>query len=124
HFVNVPIFDVEDEAHAFIRFADDSIVELETSWAANLTDATPVGPAWVGRESNNCVLFGTKATLRLKPLTLFEDQNGRLEVVPLEARYTESSFEMQLRNFIGAIRGEEPPINDAEQAFELMEMID
>src|SRR2546423_6724498 len=69
HFVRVPVFDVEDEAHAFIRFANDTFMELETSWAANLTDDTPVGPEWVGRESNNCILFGTKGTLRLKPLT-------------------------------------------------------
>lgn len=122
--VNVPVFDVEDEAHAFIRFANGAIVELETCWAANLTDETPVGPEWAGRESNNCVLFGTNGTLRLKPLTLFEDDNGRLTTVPLEARYTESGFEMQLRNFADAIRGEAAAINDAEQAFELMEMID
>jgi len=124
HLVNVPIFDVEDEAHALIRFANDAIVELETCWAANLTDDTPVGPKWVGRESNNCILFGTKGTLRLKPLTLFADDNGQLATVPLEPRYGENSFEMQLRNFADAIRGEAPPINDAEQAFELMEMID
>jgi len=122
--VTVPVFDVEDEAHAFIRFANDAIVELETSWAANLTDDTPIGPEWVGRESNNCVLFGTKGTLRLKPLTLFEDENGKLVTVPLESRYRENSFEMQLRNFADAIRGRAPAINNAEQAFELMEMID
>jgi len=44
--------------------------------------------------------------------------------VPLEPRYSESSFEMQLRNFADAIRGQAPAINNAEQAFELMEMID
>jgi predicted dehydrogenase len=124
HLVPAPIFDVEDEAHAFIRFENDAIVELETCWAANLTDDIPIGPAWVGRESNNCVLFGTKGTLRLKPLTLFEDQNGKLETVPVDSSYTENSFEMQLRNFAGAIRGEGEPMNNAEQAFELMEMID
>jgi len=124
HLVEVPVFDVEDEAHAFIRFANDAIVELETSWAANLTDDTPIGPEWVGRESNNCILFGTKGTLRIKPLTLFEDEEGKLLTVPLESRYRESSFEMQLRNFADAIRGQAPAINNAEQAFELMEMID
>jgi predicted dehydrogenase len=124
HLVNVPVFDVEDETHAFIRFANDAIVELEACWAANLTDDTPLGPEWVGRESNNCVLFGTSGTLRLKPLTLFEDDNGKLATVPLEPRYSENSFEMQLRNFAEAIRGEAPPINNAEQALELMEMID
>jgi predicted dehydrogenase len=92
HFVAAPVFDVEDEAHAFIRFENEAIVELETCWAANLTDDTPIGPAWVGRESNNCVLFWTKGTLRLKPLTLFEDQNGKLITVPIESRYTENSF--------------------------------
>jgi predicted dehydrogenase len=124
HFVQAPIFDVEDEAHAFIRFENGAVVELETCWAANLTDDTPVGPAWVGRESNNCVLFGTKGTLRLKPLTLFEDQNGKLETVAIESPYTENSFEMQLRDFAGAIRGQNEPMNNAEQAFQLMEMID
>ncbi len=124
HFVQAPVFDVEDEAHAFIRFADGAIVELETSWAANLTDDTPVGPEWVGRESNNCVLFGTKGTLRLKPLTLFEDQNGKLATIPIESPYTENSFEMQLRNFAAALRGEAEPVNNAEEAYELMEMID
>ena len=122
--VNVPIFDVEDEAHAFIRFANDTIVELETCWAANLTDDTPIGPEWVGRESNNCVLFGTRGTLRLKPLTLFEDDSGKLVTLPLEELYTESSFEMQLRNFAAAIRGKARAINNAEQAVELMEMVD
>src|SRR5438034_10461806 len=122
--VNVPGFDVEDEAHAFIRFANDAIVEFETSWAANLTDDTPVGPEWVDRESNNAVLFGTKGTLRLKPLTLFEDQNGKLVTVPLEPRYSDNSFEMQHQNFAAAIRGELPTINNAEQAFHLLQMID
>src|SRR5256886_1364975 len=116
HLVEVPIFDVEDEAHAFIRFATDTVVELETSWAANLTDDTPIGPQWVGRESNNCILFGTKGTLRLKPLTLFEDEEGKLTTVPLESHYCESSFEMQLRNFAAAIGGQAPPDNNAEQA--------
>jgi predicted dehydrogenase len=124
HLAQAPTFDVEDEAHAFIRFQNDAIIELETCWASNLTDDTPIGPAWVGRESNNCVLFGTKGTLRLKPLTLFEDQNGKLETVPTESAYTENSFEMQLRNFAGAVRGQNEPMNNAEQAFELMEMID
>ena len=64
-----------------------------------LTDDTPIGPEWVGRESNNCILFGTKGTLRLKPLTLFEDEEGKLTTVPLESHYRESSFEMQLQQF-------------------------
>src|SRR5256886_2666895 len=92
--VEVPVFDVEDEAHAFIRFANDAIVELETSLAANLTDDTPIGPEWVDRESNNCVLFGTKGTVPLKPLTLFENEERKLITMTLESHYRESRFEM------------------------------
>lgn len=124
HFATNPVFDVEDEAHAFIRFGNGAFVELETCWAANLTDDTPIGPKWVGRESNNCVLFGTKATIRLKLLTLFEDQNGELATIPVDPRYSENPFEMQLRNFIDSLAGETLPTNSAEQAFELMEMLD
>ena len=106
------------KTHAFIRFANDAIVELEACWAANLTDDTPLGPEWVGRESNNCVLFGTSGTLRLKPLTLFEDDNGKLAAGAAGTAIQRKQFpRMQLRNFAEAIRGEAPPINNAEQAF-------
>jgi len=47
-----------------------------------------------------------------------------LATVPLEPRYSENSFEMQLRNFGAVIRGQAPAMNNAEQAVELMEMID
>src|SRR5438105_14303807 len=83
HLVEVPVFDVEDEAHAFIRFANDAVAALETSWAAYLTDYTPIGPEWGGRESNTCILFGRPGTLRLTPLTLSADEEGKLITVPL-----------------------------------------
>src|SRR5438477_11923598 len=41
HIVKVPVFDVEDAAYAFIRFQDGAVVQLETSWAGNLTDDIP-----------------------------------------------------------------------------------
>src|SRR5437868_4943883 len=41
HLANVPVFDVEDAAYAFIRFENDAVVQLETSWAGNLTDDVP-----------------------------------------------------------------------------------
>ena len=79
---------------------------------------------YFGRESINSELYGTKASIRLRPLALFEDQNGELVNVPLKARDEANGFELQLRNFLGAIRGEEKPTNDADQAVALMEMID
>ena len=124
HLVKVSVFDVEDAAYAFIRFANGAIVQLETSWAGNLTDDIPPRK-YFGRELNNSTLFGTKATVRLKPLTLFEDQDGELVTVPLEVKANEpNGFELQLQNFVASIRGDAEPVNNADQAVALMEMLD
>ncbi|MFL6584653.1 MAG: Gfo/Idh/MocA family protein [Chthoniobacterales bacterium] len=126
HFVASAVFDVEDAAYAFIRFENGAVVHLETCWAGNLPDEIPEGK-YFGRETNNSLLFGTKGTLRLKPLTLFEDQNGALVTVPIKNGSVEDnadSFAAQVDNFLAAIAGESEPINSAEQAVELMGMID
>ena len=123
HLVNAPIFDVEDAAFAFIRFANDAVVQLKTSWAGNLTDDIPQG-LYFGRELNNCTIYGTKATVRLKPLTLFEDQEGKLVDRPLAPRDDADSFELQMENFLAAIAGRAEPVNNAQQAVYLMEMLD
>ena len=124
HLVKVSVFDVEDAAYAFIRFANGAVVQLETSWAGNLPDDIPPRQ-YFGRELNNSTLFGTKATIRLKPFTLFEDQNGELVTVPLEVKPDEANgFQLQLRNFIESINGGLEPLNNANQAVTLMEMLD
>jgi predicted dehydrogenase len=124
HLVKVPVFDVDDAAFGFIRFDNGAVVQLETSWAGNLTDDIP-WRQYFGTELVNSVLYGTKATIRLNPLALFEDQNGKLVTVPLQPEQGEvSGFELQLRNFLDAIRGKAKPINSADQAVALMEMID
>jgi len=124
HLAKVPVFDVEDAAYAFIRFENDAVVQLETSWAGNLTDDIPPRQ-YFGQESNNSVLYGTKGSVRLTPLTLFEDKNGHLVKEPLDAGEDEpNAFALQLANFLGAIAGRAEPLNNVDQAVELMEMID
>jgi predicted dehydrogenase len=123
HLVQDPVFDVEDAAFAFIRFENGAVVHLETSWAANLPDDIPQGQ-YFGRELNNSTVYGTKGTIRLKPLTFFEDQSGALVTVRIEPPDDADSFELQLRNFLDAIAGRAAPINSAEQAAQLMEMLD
>jgi predicted dehydrogenase len=123
HLVRSPLFDVEDAAFAFIRFENDAVVQLQTSWAGNLTDDIPEG-LYFGRELNNCTVYGTKATVRLKPLTLFRDKNGNLIDEPLEPPDAHDSFELQMQNFIDAILGRAAPMNNAQQAVYLMEMVD
>ncbi|MBA3882648.1 MAG: Gfo/Idh/MocA family oxidoreductase [Chthoniobacterales bacterium] len=123
HLARDPVFDVEDAAFAFIRFENGAVVHLETSWAGNLPDDVPMGQ-YFGRESNNSVVYGTRGTIRLKPLTLFEDRGGVLETLPVALPDDIDSFELQLQNFIDAIKGRAPAVNDGEQALQLMKMID
>jgi predicted dehydrogenase len=123
HLVQDPVFDVEDAAFAFIRFDNGAVVHLETSWAGNLPDDIPMGQ-YFGRELNNSTVYGTKGTIRLKPLTLFEDRGGALETMPIVLRDERDSFELQLRNFVDAINGRAAAVNDAAQALQLMAMLD
>jgi len=123
HLVRSPLFDVEDAAFGFIRFANDAVVQLKASWAGNLTDEIPQG-LYFGRELNNCTVYGTKATVRLKPLTIFRDKDGNLVDEALQPPDERDSFELQMQNFIDAILGCAAPVNNAQQAVYLMEMVD
>jgi predicted dehydrogenase len=123
HLSQAKIFDVEDAAFAFIRFRNVAVVQLKSSWAGNLPDDIPQG-LYFGRELNNCTVYGTKATVRLKPLTLFRDDNGQLVDEPLQPDDEHDSFELQMQNFIDAILGRAGPMNDSQQAVYLMEMLD
>ena len=123
HLVQTPTFDVEDAAFAFIRFENNAVVQLKTSWAGNLTDEIPQGDGF-GRELNNTTVYGTKATVRLRPLTLFEDRQGKLIDTLLKPTDDANSFELQMDNFLAAIEGEAEPLNNAQQAVYLMGMLD
>ena len=123
HLVKTPVFDVEDAAFAFIRFENEAVVQLKTSWAGNLPDDIPQGLVF-GRETNNCTIYGSKATVRLRPLTLFRDDDGQLvdeALTPLDAA---DSFQLQMQNFVDSITGRAVPVNDSKQAVYLMEMLD
>jgi len=123
HLVKTPVFDVEDAAFAFIRFENGAVVQLKTSWAGNLPDEIPEGSVF-GRELNNCTIYGTKATVRLRPLMLFRDQDGKLVDQLLRPPDNADSFELQMQNFVDAVAGRTTPMNSAGQAVYLMEMLD
>ncbi len=124
HLVKVPIFDVEDSAYAFIRFANGAVIQLETAWAGNLGDEIPPRE-YFGQELINSALYGTKASIRLRPFAMFEDRGGALEKVELQAKpLPHPPFSLQLLNFCQAIRGEAEAVNNGDQALALMEMID
>jgi predicted dehydrogenase len=113
---------VEDAGYAFVRFETGAVIFLDTSWAANLPDEFPAHPSY-GRELRTCYVYGSRATLRLSPLTLFENQGGKLVDTTIQADPDEF-FRLQMQNFIDAIANRAAPINNAAQALDLMRMLD
>ena len=123
HLVRGAAFDVEDAAFAFIRFENGAVVQLKTCWAGNLTDDIPQGDVF-GRELNNCTIYGDAAAIRLRPFTLFKDVGGKLVDEALKPADDADAFTLQMKNFVDAIAGRAAPLNNAEQALYLMEMLD
>ncbi len=130
-----PVFDVEDSGYGMIRFENGAVVLFEVSWAANLTDDLPLGK--YTRELFQTVVYGPKAAIRVtdvfqlgpkekRPaLSMFEDQgSGDPVALDLPFEPVKNEFIPQMRNFLRAIQGEEPPINSSLQAVQLMEMLD
>jgi predicted dehydrogenase len=133
--VKTPVFDVEDSAYGMIRFENGASVLFEVSWAGNLTDDIPLGKNGE-RELFSTTVFGPKGSIRvvdtlqldpsvkIAPLALFEDQDGKLVDSELHFETVTHEFIPQMQNFLRAIRGEEAAINSSIQAVQLMEMLD
>ena len=124
HIIRAPVFDVEDAAYGMIRFDNGALIQFEVSWAANLTDDIPFNEVAKTRELLNTTLYGPKATIRLEPPALFEEQGGevvKLDVVPGQ---DVNQFTAQMSNFVDAALGLAEPVNSATQALYLMEMLD
>jgi predicted dehydrogenase len=62
-------YDVEDLAVGMIRLDGGAVISIESSFAANVD------------EPNGTWLFGTKAGLRLEPLTLYREKDGEKKVI-------------------------------------------
>jgi predicted dehydrogenase len=118
-------YDVDDSGFALVKFANDSGLYLETSWALNAPADPRVGYDSVGEKSwIYAELFGTKAGARYAPPTLVQPQkNGSMVETPVLWKNTDA-FQLQQGNFLDAIRKGRKPINSAEQAWMLMKMLD
>jgi predicted dehydrogenase len=116
------LFDVDDSGSGFIRFDNGAVLHLEVSWAGNLPDDVPE-KAPGKRERHQTVIYGQKASLRVEPLTLYEDQGGKLVDLPLEAE-AGNGFAEQMADFVRAVSTGGVPTNDARQGLYLMEMLD
>jgi predicted dehydrogenase len=140
-FVKNKTFDVEDNAYGMVRFENGAILLFKTSWSANLTNDIPLSPQR-GRSLFTTTTYGPKGSLKVtdvfnidshtcpSALAFFEDQDGNLlerkiEIEDLRGDALRAyEFTEQDRNFLLAIRGEEPAVNSSTQAIQLMEILD
>jgi len=134
--VKAPLFDVEDSAYGMIKFETGGTLQFQVAWAANLLPEVPASK-WAGREIFQTTLYGPKGSIRItdinqnapgqapKPIEMVEIIGDDLipVEVPLEPE-KENRFTTQMRYFLRAVQGVEPPVNSAVQATELMEMVD
>ena len=114
--------DVEDSGFAFVRFAGDIVLHLEVAWAANVTSAVPAS-SWAGHEVENTTLYGTAATLQLDPLTISTMEGMQRKETVLDSEEDTGAFARQMNDFVGAIRGGTPPVNNVDQAVTLMKLL-
>ncbi len=115
-------YDVEDAGFAFVRFENGLVLHLEVSWAGNQTDAVPKSP-WAGHELENTTLYGDRATLMLDPLTLYTMEGKERRSAPVPTGPETNGFNHQLADFLDAIRTGRPPVNNVDQAVDLMKML-
>ena len=113
---------VEDNAFAFVRFANDTVLHLEVAWAAHVTGAVPTSD-WAGHELKNTTLYGTQGTLQFNPPTLHTMSGTERRDTSLQPASNAQPFELQMTDFLQAIRSCTKPTNDVDQAVALMKML-
>ena len=109
------VFDVEDYSTGMARFADRATMTFEIAWAANAQ-----GESFVE-------VLGTKGGARLftsQPLTVYTEHEGHLADIQPQFEAKANIFARQAEKFIGACRGEMPPVATGEQGLAVMKLID
>lgn len=109
------IEDVEDFAHAVIRYDNGATVCLEASFALNTETETKIE------------LFGTKSGCRTDPLKMYSEMDGQLVDVKF-AELQEDSFgdwfAKEIAHFVDCVKTGKPCRNPAEDGVVIMKILD
>jgi predicted dehydrogenase len=110
------IFDVEDLAAGFVRFAGGASLQLEFSWASNIDE-----------EATFVELRGTKAGIKLHnyKVTVFTEMEGSLvDLTPrLGPLGGSTGHGRHLNHFVDCVLGRATPINTPEQGLDIMKIL-
>ncbi|MEI8196068.1 MAG: Gfo/Idh/MocA family oxidoreductase [Phycisphaerae bacterium] len=109
------VFDVEDLATGFIRFANGATLQIEFSWASNIVE-----------EVNFVELRGSKAgfTLRHDDLGVYTEVAGVLcDLKPRIPADTVGGHARHLNHFIDVLQGRAEPINRPEHGVDIIKIL-
>ncbi|MBM3187385.1 MAG: Gfo/Idh/MocA family oxidoreductase [Chloroflexi bacterium] len=110
-------FDVEDMAAAFIRLENGATVSFKTSWAANVPDGL-----------GGTLVVGTKAGLKLRPLTVYgaigNHQADTSPIVPPDPDIPFYGHWLAAEHMVKVIRGEAELLVKKEEVLNVMRALD
>lgn len=109
---------VEDTAISFIKFKNDSLINLEVSWSMP-TD----------KDHFFLSVFGTKGSFTLSPLHVYKRINDEiLDLTPAQVDNSTALFKKsymnELKSFVGAVKGLNPVLSPGDEALERMKIIE
>ncbi|GMU94761.1 MULTISPECIES: Gfo/Idh/MocA family oxidoreductase [Ignavibacterium] len=109
---------VEDTAISFIKFKNNSLINLEVSWSMP-TD----------KDHFFLSVFGTKGSFTLSPLHVYKRINDEiLDLTPAQVDNAtmlfKKSYMNELRSFVGAVKGLNPVLSPGDEALERMKIIE
>lgn len=109
---------VEDTAISFLKFKNDSLINLEVSWSLP-TD----------KDHFFLSVFGTKGSLTLNPFHVYKRINNEiLDLTPAQVDNATTLFKKsyinELKSFIGAVQGLNPVLSPGDEALERMKIIE
>lgn len=110
-------FDVEDFASGYIRLENNAVIGFKACWAANILP-----------EVGNTFIVGTKAGLRMRPLTIIGStaryQSDTNPVVDADPNVPFFGHWRETEHFVKAIRGEEELIVKREEVLNVIRMLE
>jgi predicted dehydrogenase len=108
---------VEDTNFTLIKFKNGSSLNLEVSWSL------------IRDEFFYCNVYGEKGCSAINPLKIFKKMESNiLNITPtnikMSANPFRNSYELELKHFIGVLKGNDKLISTGEETLKVMEIID
>jgi len=109
---------VEDSNFTMIRFNNNSAISIEVSWSFLR-----------GGEFYYCNVYGDKGSSSINPLRIFKKMDVELlEITPKTTKILtnieKSSFDFQMKHFIGAAKGIHKLVSTGKEAIKIMQIVD